>query len=262
MSYKHYRVLITRPEKQGRELAKTLSKSGFSVHRTPFFDYQSKATTAQCRQLLSLNPDLFIFVSAAAVEFADQLLPLKQWPKATWIAIGLATREKLNAYGIETVICPSIQTSEGVMSLADVQHPKNKHIVIVRGNSGREYLAEQLSTLGATVQYLESYQRHWFELTTDTVNQWQIDQINCITITSNDLLESVVQLINNQEQIEQKNFWQNTCLWLVASERIASNAKALGLKRVVCSYGASDEAILNALHKMEQDYDRKEKCSG
>lgn len=256
MSNKAYRIIVTRPKKQGRELVQTLNQHGFKAINTPFFEYRANASLEKYHQLLSPLPEIIIFVSVAAVEFANRTLPLIQWPKTTWLAVGEATCNKIKSYGIESVLHPTVQTSEGLLSLPDLQNPTNKHILIVRGNSGREHMAQQLTVRGATVQYLEAYQRHWFDLTQETVQQWQREHFNCITITSNDLLESVVQLINNQTDRNQKAFWLNTCLWIVASERIASRAFALGLKHIICSDGASDKAILTALRKMERDHDR------
>lgn len=256
MHNKSLRILVTRPEKQGRELVKTLKQNGFEAISTPFFDYQENASINTYKQLLAQTPDIIIFVSAAAVTFANSALPLKEWPKATWVAVGKATSRKLQSYGIENVKSPSLQTSEGVLLLPELQQLINKNIVIVRGESGREHMAQQLSARGANVQYLEAYQRHWFELTQATIKQWQQHDVNSITITSNDLLESVVQLINNQADSKYRDLWKNTCLWIVASERIANHALTLGIKHVVCSAGASDEAILSALRNTEQDHDR------
>jgi uroporphyrinogen-III synthase len=61
-------------------------------------------------------------------------------------------------------------------------------------------------------------------------------------ITSNALLESIVHLIKNSD-----SYWKTTCLWIVASERIAQQAKQLGLLNIVNAHGANDQAILNAI---------------
>ena len=256
MHNKSLRIIVTRPEKQGRELVKTLKQNGFEAISTPFFDYKKNASIETYQQLLAQQPDIIIFVSVAAVTFANKALPLKEWPKATWVAVGKATSKKLQSCGIENVISPTLQNSEGVLLLRELQQLNQKSIVIVRGESGREHMAQQLNVRGAKVQYLEAYQRHWFELTQATIKQWQQQDINCITITSNDLLESVVQLINNQADSNYQDFWKTKHLWIVASKRIANHALTLGIKRVVCSAGASDEAILTALRNMEQDHDR------
>ncbi|WP_286263553.1 uroporphyrinogen-III synthase [Thalassotalea atypica] len=257
MSNKHYKVLITRPESQGRALAKTLSQEGFDAVCAPLFNYQPLTSKQSYYNVLETNPDIIIFVSVAAVEYAHQTVPLSHWPSCTVLAVGQATKNKLISLGISTVISPEIQTSEGLLELSELSHPHNRNIIIVRGNGGRELIAESLRGRGAQVHYIESYQRRWIEQPEDICHQWQQLNVNCIVITSNEILQSVVQLTKNKEY-----FWQHSCLWIVASERIAKNASALGLQNVFCAYGASDEAILGALHNMEQAHDREKNING
>ncbi len=253
---KHYHVLITRPEQQGRKLAKTLLNEGFDSYCQPLFGYQTSASLQHYQQALHNPPDIIIFISVAAVQHANHVLPLTQWPTSTWIAVGQATADIIKHHGIDTVITPKEHTSEGVLSLGELREPRHKKVLIVRGNGGRELMADTLTEQGASVAYIEAYQRQWLDFPDDVCQQWRAKGINCVAITSNDLLQSVVQLLNDQKQLLQDSFWQRTCLWIVVSERVANNAKALGLQHVVCAYGASDEAILKALNTMEQEYDR------
>jgi uroporphyrinogen-III synthase len=61
-------------------------------------------------------------------------------------------------------------------------------------------------------------------------------------VTSNALLEHLAKLIKNSD-----SYWQKNCLWIVASQRIANNAKQLDLSHVINANGASDEAIITAI---------------
>lgn len=266
MQTKPLSVLITRPEEQGRVLAKALNQQGYQTHCQPLFGYQEKATLEQYHQTSANKPDIFIFVSVAAVQFANKVYPLAQWIKTkdketTVIAVGQATANMLNTVGISNVLTPQKQTSEGVLALAELSQCNHQNIVIVRGNSGRELMFDTLIHRGAKVSYLESYQRHWHQLSTDISQHWQQLEINCIVITSNDLLQSVVQLIQLQAQASLISYWQQTCIWVVASKRIEENARALGLVNIVCAEGASDQAIISAINNMEQAHDRQERIN-
>lgn len=241
-------ILITRPEPSGRQLADTLSTAGYNCYCQPLFEYQAKASRNEIKQTLaqiSAQPWL-IFVSVAAVEFAHQQLPISKWQADKIFAIGDATKKRLLALGVAQVIAPEKQISEGLLATPELNSVENQHIVIVRGDGGRELIATTLAERGAKVTYIESYQRQWLNLDQSYIQQWRNLKINCFIITSNALLETVVQLIKGDD-----NFWQNTCLWLVASERIADNAARLGLDNIVCSHGASDQAILSCLRNME-----------
>ena len=82
------------------------------------------------------------------------------------------------------------------------------------------------------------------------VPEWKNKQINCIVVTSNALLDNIVRLINNSD-----DDWKNTCLWIVASERIAERAKQLGLLNVVNANGANDQAIMGAINNHGKNND-------
>jgi uroporphyrinogen-III synthase len=237
-------VLITRPEKAGRALAQQLKGIGIKTQCQPFFDYQALASKTATQKLIEQHPQAtLIFVSVAAVEFAHQTFNFSQWQQQCVIAVGSATKAALKALGINA-ISPELHTSEGLLTLNALSEKNinGQSIIIVRGDGGREHLAEQLNLRGAKVHYLESYKKVWHQLTQSDVLQWKNQQINCIVITSNALLESIVHLIKNSD-----SYWQTTCLWIVASSRIAERAKQLGLLNIINANGANDQAMLSAI---------------
>jgi len=236
------KAVITRPEKSGRILAQKLSNLGIPTICQPMFDYQKTADDKKIQTLLrTLEQPILIFVSAAAVEFANQITPLTLWPHVKVITVGKATTEAVKSMGLAATF-PQQQNSEGLLALPELSDVKNRTIIIVRGDGGREILADTLQLRGANVHYVESYQRVWRTFGKNMCQQWRVQQINCIVITSNALLESVVHLLDKSD-----DFWQNTCLWIVASKRIADKAKKLKLLNVINANGASDQAITAAL---------------
>jgi uroporphyrinogen-III synthase len=249
---KALKVAITRPQKQGLQLQQALNEVGISSICQPLFSYHLNTDKNKIiSQIERLKPAIVIFISTAAVEFANEALPLKQWlnEKQQIIAVGEKTLQTLAILEIRAT-CPEVHNSEGMLALPqlDINQLKNspKSILIVRGDSGREFLAEQLNLRGAKVEYLESYQREWLTLSHEQSTFWHPKNINTIVITSNDLLKRVVDLIDITD-----NYWQNTCLWLVVSERIAQSALKMGLKNVVNSNGANNQLIITTLLNME-----------
>lgn len=237
-------VLITRPDKAGRVLAQQLKSVGIDAWCQPFFDYLPFANKEKTQKLIKQNPQaIIIFVSVAAVEFAHHTVNFSHWQQKIIIAVGDATKTALKNLGVNA-ISPELHTSEGLLTLDALHETKtnNQTIIIVRGDGGREHLAQQLNLRGANIHYLESYQKVWLPLTQNHVRQWKNQQINCIVITSNALLESIVHLIKNSD-----SYWQTTCLWVVASSRIAKRAKELGLENIVNANGANDQAMLSAI---------------
>ena len=248
-------VLITRPTKKAHALAESLATIGIACVNQPLFDYQPLADHQTSESLLT-NDNVIIFVSVAAVEFADKAFAAQNWRYQHVIAVGRATKEALQLLGINNVLCPQQENSEGLLTLSVLNKRFcGEAITIVRGNSGREHLAKRLIEQGAKVNYLESYQRVWRTFTEDIGKQWFKQQINCIVVTSNAILEKLVQLIiaqqeqNNAQQLTE--YWRNQCLWVVASQRIANTAKQFGLTHVMISDGANENAITTTLQQLE-----------
>ena len=239
-------VLITRPAKKTQALTLLLNKQGIASVSQPLFDYQPLADFEQSHKLLT-TANIIIFVSVAAVEFAHTNVATTHWQYQHIIAVGKATKAALQALSIENILCPSQENSEGVLTLSVLNgNISNKNITIVRGNGGREYLATELTKRGATVDYLESYQRVWRTFPKDINKQWYQQRINCIVVTSNALLDRLLQLTqasNENLKNDTLNHWRNHCIWLVASKRIAEYAKQVGLTNVIQSDGANEQAI-------------------
>ncbi|MBL0710578.1 MAG: uroporphyrinogen-III synthase [Colwellia sp.] len=247
-------ALITRPEHKAQQLSVALKQQGIFCVNQPLFDYQALANVNTCKTLLT-KVDIIIFVSVAAVEFATKSYPVNNWQYGQILAVGKATQKALQSLGINSVITPSQENSEGLLTLPLLANcTKGKIITIVRGNGGRELLASTLMAKGAKVTYLESYQRVWRTLAKDVSKQWYQQKINCIVVTSNALLEELYQLtISYSASIQSQpliNYWQKQCVWLVVSKRIEQHAQQLALTNVIVSEGASEESICRALNML------------
>lgn len=249
-------MLITRPTKKAQILAASLSAAGIACANQPLFDYQPLADKQTSERLLT-HGHIIIFVSASAVEFAHKCFSANNWQYQTVLAVGNATKLALEHLGINSV-CPEQENSEGLLALPILNKAfNNTPITIVRGDSGREHLATQLRTQGAEVNYLESYQCVWRTFTKDIAKQWLEQQINCIVVTSNAILEKLSKLTLNQQENshtpQQIEYWQSQCIWVVASPRIGESAKQLGLTQVIVSDGANDKAIVTVLKQIANE---------
>ena len=134
-----------------------------------------------------------------------------------------------------------METSEGLLALTELQSSANKQCLIIRGNGGRELLKQQLELKHAKVAYNEVYKRQWLILSAkQTIDKWRKDEINCIVITSSELLNKTLALVADID-------WANSCYWIVASARIAEQAKTQGLVKVINAQGASHKHIYQAM---------------
>lgn len=245
-------VLVTRPEKKGRALTQALNQHHITAQHCSLFSYQM-AGTNQARETAQLlqhnNNAILIFVSVAAVEFAVQIVPVKNWQYHLVFAVGKATQQALMALGIHAV-SPIQEDSEGVLALPQLSQVDNQFVVIVRGDEGRELIFQTLVKRGAKVHYGQSYQRIWQLPSSKETDLWLQQGVNCLVITSVALLENMVDLL-----VTADNYWQKSCLWLVASARIAERAKQLNLHQVINTHSANNQCLLQFIMKLEDKYD-------
>src|SRR5690606_40816499 len=99
----------------------------------------------------------WIFTSVNAVRYA-RMLDAGVWPAC--IAVGPATAAALRQAGIEDVITPPQQhDSEAVLSLDVLQDVRDRPVVIVAGEGGRDAMQTGLAARGAQVTRIEVYRR-------------------------------------------------------------------------------------------------------
>lgn len=71
------KVLITRPDIKGKQLAKQLSDLTIAHSQYALFDYQASASSIEIMNAVK-TADTLIFVSVAAVNYCHARLPLNQ----------------------------------------------------------------------------------------------------------------------------------------------------------------------------------------
>ena len=249
-------VLVTRPEPKGKFLAADLQAAGIRAQHCALFRYQSVENTFLCKSLLTFDDDAtLIFVSVAAVDYANKILPCSSWCYRQVFAVGQATQDKLTSLGIKA-ISPEQQDSEGLLQIKALHTIKGDNVIIVRGDSGRELIFNTLLARGAKVIYAQSYVRFWQPPQMQSFTEWQQQKVNCIVTTSVAILENMLDLLLADKNLSTENYWKKSCYWLVASERIALRAKMLGLTKVINTQSADNQRLLAVIMELEQNNDR------
>ena len=151
-------VLITRPEHQSQDLVSEIEAAGGKVFRFPTIDIIGRNIDEIGMDFAALvRPNIVVFVSGNAVAYGLAAVRGKRQKIA---AIGPATRAAIEAVGVSVDIFPEDGfDSEHLLQHDALQSVDGKRIVIVRGQSGRELLAETLRERGAQVDYLYVYDR-------------------------------------------------------------------------------------------------------
>jgi uroporphyrinogen-III synthase len=123
-----------------------------------------------------------------------------------------------------------------------LQDVAGRHIVIVRGNGGRELIRETLEERGARVEYVEVYRRQIPNRNpANLIANWE-QMVEAVTITSGQILENLFTLLSEEGGEALKS-----TPMVVVSERIAEQAAALGCQIVYLADSAMDKDLLTSL---------------
>ncbi len=242
-------ILVTRPAHQAENLVRLIESAGGTVYPFPTIEivppHDLQPAINQIQQLERFDILLFISANAARIgmELITQHLSL---PDTLQIAaVGKATTRALEQAGVNVDILPTKRfDSEGLLATAELQQVEGKHILIVRGEGGRELLAKTLRQRGAEVSYAEAYRRTVPELNPAPILQaWQQQAIHAAVITSNQSLDNLLQMVGEagQQPLRQTPL-------VVISQRTAEVAQQRGfIHPPLLASSPSDPAILDTL---------------
>jgi uroporphyrinogen-III synthase len=243
-------ILVTRPAYQSQHLADGIRALGGNPMMFPVLEIND---IKDLKPLIGLidrldSFDLAIFVSPNAVNKAMPLINAKRTlpPSLKIATVGKESAEALQYFGIKQIIVPTDRfDSEALLNCAELQHMKDKRVVIFRGNEGRQLLGNTLVKRGAIVEYAACYHRGKPDIDATTLlNTWTHNNLDAVTITSSEGLHNLFDMIGELGQ----QLLKITPLF-TAHQRIAQTAKKLGLVLVVTT-AAGDKGLLQGL----QDY--------
>lgn len=243
-------VLVTRPADQAAGLNQSLMGAGFTPVPAPLLEITPLALDASMRQqILDLDLyDILISVSANASRLALAHIDA-YWPQLPFGQIGCAVGESsaaaLRHAGMH-VIVPTQHDSEGLLALDELNGVLGKRILILRGDGGRETLAQGLRERGARVEYLNLYTRSAVPYgpgaLVDLIRQ---ETVKAVLLTSGESCELFVRQLVDMTLLQQLTL-------IVPSKRVQDVAFAAGASHVLVSDGADDRALINCLRKWKE----------
>ncbi|MES2015900.1 MAG: uroporphyrinogen-III synthase [Pseudomonadota bacterium] len=248
-------VIITRPQAQAGALAQQVAALGRPVVLLPLLEIYPLADQSALAATLSdlARYALVAFVSPNAIDAAFAHLPA--WPAGVALAVlGEGSRAALARHGVDssnaTIISPrdaARSDSENLLQSLDLAALAGREVLIVRGESGRELMADGLREAGAIVTTVAAYRRSVPVLTPALRAQLQdlLARDNDWIITSSEALRGLLALVDQLDQPAAVAKMQQQHV-IVPHARIAETAKTLGLARLTLC-GSGDERLLAAL---------------
>lgn len=189
-------VLVTRPQQQSHALTAAIGREGGVAVRFATIEITARNAADVTEEAHRLpKPDIAIFVSGNAVRHG-----IEHADDARIAVVGPASAEAVVAAGRKVDIMPNDGfDSEHLLTLSDLYDVAGKRVRIIRGQDGRELLANTLRARGAEVDYLKVYDRSLPLYRTDEVDallkDWLAGKINAVTVMSVATLENLITLL-------------------------------------------------------------------
>jgi uroporphyrinogen-III synthase len=253
------KVVITRPRAQADELARAVAALGRTPVVLPLLEISPLDDQSVLAATLARLADyaLVAFVSPNAIDAAFE--HVRQWPAQVTLAVlGEGSRAALARHGVSaagaTIVSPpdpAHSDSEHLLATLDLPAFAGRRVLIVRGENGRELMAEAFRAAGALVETVAAYRRGVPALTPELAATLRslLAQPNDWIITSSEALRGLLDLLQQLDPDQAVAQMQHQHL-IVPHARIAETARALGLARITLT-GSGDERLLAALQSRE-----------
>lgn len=273
------KIVITRPRAQAEPLAQRLRAAGHDAVVLPLLEIGPVADDGPLRAALAVLPSyaLVAFVSPNAVDAAfahlaggagaaaaagggeggataPALAPGFRWPAHVAVAVvGEGSRSALERHGLDPAVpvhCPppdGPSDSEHLLATLDLAVLRGQKVLLIRGQDGRELMADGFRAAGAQVDVVAAYTRRIPTLTPDLSTQLHdlLADTNTWIITSSEALRGLVTLVQQCPQPDLVSKLQQQ-QFLVPHARIEQTARALGLPSVTLT-ASGDEGVFAAL---------------
>jgi len=241
-----WRVLLTRPAEESKALAASLSEAGIFSSSLPLLEIEALPVTPVQQAVFR---DLGRYCAVIVVSKPAARLGLQQlerhWPQLPWFSVGAATAQVLADQGLDVHYPPTGDDSEALLALPALREAiarPGARVLILRGEGGRELLAERLREQGASVDYLELYRRFLPAYDAGVLMQRiQLERLNGLVVSSGQGFLHLQALAGPD--------WPHVARLplFVPSPRVYEMARDAGAENVVDCRGASAAALLVAL---------------
>lgn len=246
-------IAVTRPRAQAGALADAIERAGGTALIYPLLEIVPNDDTGPLDSAIAdlESAKLAIFISPNAVRFSvPKVLARRAWPRHLAIAaVGMGTSHALKGFIDRDVICPSVrQDSEGLLELPELaaQRIAGKHVLVFKGEGGRELLVSTLEKRGALVHAVPCYRRLPPSLDPAPLfNRADEGRLDAILVTSTEAVKHLGDLFGCARKDQLQGI-----LIVVTHPQIAEAARRLGCLHVLeCPQGGvADGSILAALN--------------
>lgn len=246
-------VILMRPGAANVRLAQKLDREGISSWQWPAFRITLPEDQEPVSYRLSHLDDFDMVVLASPAAVAAVAHWVKEWPPHITLAtVGEGTARVIKAaWGSDIpVLYPEGEAEQSGSEALFALMKKGKipsRVLIARGQTGREWLSEQLNALGADVEKLAAYVRVPLELSPEQTGQLQRalrGSSPIVYITSSD---SVATLLHAIRPVPEARAWFVRGVAVTIHPRCAERLREAGFQSVDIT--GTDDAQVTACVK-------------
>lgn len=195
-------VLVTRPVGQAGPLARRIAEAGGRPVLFPTLEIVPPSDPEAFARALARLPacQRAVFVSPTCVAMAWPAILARHggWPPGVVpAAVGQATARALAELGVTGVrVAPEGADSEHLLALPEFSRVAGEHVIIFRGEGGRELIADTLRQRGAEVIYAECYRRACPQVDAAPLRaEWRSGGVAAVTVTSREVFAHLARLL-------------------------------------------------------------------
>lgn len=233
-------IIVTRPFPEGEVLTQQLIQAHLPAKHLPLFNISTGSDLFnlqnELHKLMAL--DIVIVVSPQVthiikIHLTNLLLP----PNIRYFAIGNKSAKLFSQLTHNKVSYPKQEDSEGLIQLLKNESLNNRTVLILRGDSGRQLLANEIAHQKAKVKIIECYRRNIIQYPPNILADHIDKQV--IIVTSVEHLHQLETYCHNEHKKLAK--------LIVTSQRIFTEAKRLNWQKVLSVDSANNQILFKTI---------------
>ena len=220
-------AVLTRPGELNAPLAQSLAMAGWSVTIAKALQIHHRVLAEGECLPDPADFDLVVFVSGNAVSgYASQWKGNCVWPASTLAAcVGIATAQNIrdtfgNSVHVLHPCATDVQDSEALWRVIMQGDKLPSRVLLIRGQDGRDWLAEQLIAKGISVQIHVAYCRElatWSPELKLQFSHWSKDEVPAVWLLTS---PHGIQAVMTQMHQAGLSAWASQCSYIVTHPRL------------------------------------------
>tara|TARA_B100000900_G_scaffold70339_1_gene55663 strand:- start:12624 stop:13352 length:729 start_codon:yes stop_codon:yes gene_type:complete len=236
------RVVVTRSIEDTDRLAERLTSDGHLPVKLPLLAIEPLQSSVDIDNLpRTIMAIIYTSVNAVRHGFEAISQTIANEGLVT-IAVGAKTRDALGKKGVRAE-SPAREDSEGILALLAPLDQSPAHVVLVKGQGGRDLIESRLDRLGIHLTIIECYRRVWPDVPeANFLSAVSTESPSIIHVASGETLTRLTDLCwaHGVDALDAHTL-------VVPSQRVADQARELGWQSRIVADGAGDEALLEAV---------------